>query len=153
MEEKNTKSYEENYKRVKQKLMRINIKYCIINNVFLTAQNMSVMTVRYRETLHRTLIAVFTSGFVWCLVHISSPKMLFDCGNKNEPNWSKIKCTLICISLFHMKIMMSVKSSYQDCGTCYLHLPISFLNVHSPLLLKKKLLKCLTKYVVIMFKF
>ena len=38
-------------------------------------------------------------------------------------------------SLFHIKITASVtKSSYQDCGPCYLHLSIFFLNMHSPVL-------------------
>ena len=30
------------------------------------------------------------------------------------------------------------KSSHQDCGSCYLHLPIFFLYIHSPLQLEKK---------------
>ena len=30
------------------------------------------------------------------------------------------------------------KSSHQDCGPCYLHLPIFFLYIHSPLLLENK---------------
>ena len=38
-----------------------------------------------------------------------------------------------------MKITVSVtKSSHQDCGPCYLHLPIFFLYIHSPLLLENK---------------
>ena len=48
------------------------------------------------------------------------------------------------LSLFHMKITVSVaKSSHQDCGPCYLHLPIFFLYIHSPLLLENKKLWCL----------
>ena len=46
-------------------------------------------------------------------------------GNKYEQNCPKIKCTLICIGLFHMKITVSfTKSLYQDCATCFLHLLI-----------------------------
>ena len=42
-------------------------------------------------------------------------------------------------SLFHMKITASVtKSSHQDRGLSYLHLPIFFLNIHSPLLRQNK---------------
>ena len=41
-------------------------------------------------------------------------------------------------SLFHIKITASVtKSLHQDRGLCYLHLPIFFLYIHSPLLLEK----------------
>ena len=68
----------------------------------------------------------------------------FVCGNKYEKNFPKINCTLICISLLHIKITVSVtKSLYQDCATCYLHLPIFFLNIHSPLLLEKKVVEML----------
>ena len=43
-------------------------------------------------------------------------------------------------SLFHIKITANVtKSSHQDCGPCYLHLPIfNFLYIHSPFLLENK---------------
>ena len=38
-----------------------------------------------------------------------------------------------------MKIIASVaKSLHQDCGPCYLRLPIFFLNINSPLLLENK---------------
>ena len=44
------------------------------------------------------------------------------------------------ITVFHMKITASVtKSLLQDHGPCYLHLPIFFLYIHSPLLLENKL--------------
>ena len=43
------------------------------------------------------------------------------------------------ISLFHMKITASVtKSSHQDCGRRYLHLPIFFLYILYPVLLENK---------------
>ena len=43
------------------------------------------------------------------------------------------------ISLFHLKITVRVtKSLDQDCGLFYLHLPIIFLYIHSPLLLENK---------------
>ena len=41
------------------------------------------------------------------------------------------------LSLFHMKITARItKSSHQDCGPCYLHLPV-FLYIHSPPLWQK----------------
>ena len=86
----------------------------------------------------------FKSDFAWCLVLISSPKNVIWLWKKNWQNWPKIKCTPLCISLFHMKIMVSViKSLYQDCGTCYLHLPAIFFNIHSPLLLENKVVEML----------
>ena len=46
-------------------------------------------------------------------------------------------------SLFHMKITVSAtKSSHQDHGPCYLHLPIFFLYIHSPVLLQNKKFLC-----------
>ena len=43
------------------------------------------------------------------------------------------------VSLFHLKITVSfTKSSHQDHGPCYLHLPSFFLNMHTPLLLENK---------------
>ena len=40
-------------------------------------------------------------------------------------------CLYLVYSLFHMKITVSVtKSSHQDCGLCYLNLPIFFLYIH-----------------------
>ena len=43
------------------------------------------------------------------------------------------------VRLFHTKIMARLtESSHQDCGTCYLHLPIFFLYMHSPVLLECK---------------
>ena len=47
------------------------------------------------------------------------------------------------ISLFHMKITASVtKSSHQDSGPCYLHLPTFFLYIHTPVLLQNKKFLC-----------
>ena len=53
---------------------------------------------------------------------------LFRTGGKKAPYYS----------FFHMKITVSVtKSLYQVCGLSYLHLPIFFLYINSPLLLEK----------------
>ena len=47
-------------------------------------------------------------------------------------------------SVFSIWKSLSVaKSSHQDRGPCYLHLPIFFLYIHSPLLLENKKLWCL----------
>ena len=54
-------------------------------------------------------------------------------------------------SLFHMRITASVtKSSHQDCGPCYLHLPIFFLYTHSPVLLQNKKFLCRPSQVACM---
>ena len=57
----------------------------------------------------------------------------------------KFQKTLRKTSLFHMKITVSVtKTLHQDCGPCYLHLPIFFFYIHSSLLQQnKKLLRLL----------
>ena len=57
----------------------------------------------------------------------------------------KFQKTLRKTSLFLMKITASVtKTLHQDCGPCYLHLPIFFFYIHSSLLQQnKKLLRLL----------
>ena len=59
------------------------------------------------------------------------------------PPWhktfGKLLLASILPSLFHKKITVTVtKSLHQDCGPCYLHLPIFLLYMHSALLLANK---------------
>ena len=55
-------------------------------------------------------------------------------------------------SLFNVKITVGVtKSSHQDCGLCYLHLPIFFLYTHThttPVLLHNKKFLCSPSQIV-----
>ena len=54
----------------------------------------------------------FKSDFAWCLVLISSPENVIWLWKKNWQNWPKIKCTPLCISLFHIKIVARAIYTY-----------------------------------------
>ena len=80
-------------------------------------------------------------------VYISNCKYQFK--PRSFPWFSASWCC--CHSLFHMKITASVtKSSYQDGGPYYLHLPIFFLHIHTPVLLQNENFLCRSSQIVCM---
>ena len=98
------------------------------NKRITTRDNVNVQSHDQEES--KLNITIYSNSGAHTLTHDKIIKSQF---NKN--NVATIKTN----SLFHMKITASVgKSSHQDRGPCYLHLPIFFLYIHSPFLLENK---------------
>ena len=95
----------------------------------------------YFTTLYQNRPGI-TYSFYWCtsrhcFAHSRTYRNIRFLLSFNSRIYLLFRCT-VC-SLFHMKITASfTNSSHQNRDPCYLHLLISFLHIHSPLLLENK---------------